>query len=76
MYKKFVYGKYSFVQNMLQHNPGGTSCHRNGWGISGGTFNRITRVELRLHPYQIFPCHKLTEGDEAAFAFNGKYMKC
>ena len=86
MYKKFVNGKYSLVQNMLQRNPGGKSCHRNGWGISGGTFNRITQMELRLHPYQIFPCHKLTEGDcanpwfltdllvgdEAAFAFNGK----
>ena len=39
--------------------PGGMriTCRRNGLGLSSATFNRITRLDLRFHPYQMIKRH-------------------
>ena len=39
------------------------TCRRNGLGIPSATFNRITRLDLRFHPYQMIHRHKLQAGD-------------
>ena len=39
------------------------TCRRNGLGIPSATFNRITRLDLRFHPYQMIRRHKLQPGD-------------
>ena len=45
--------------------PGGMriTCRRNGLGLSSATFNRITRLDLRFHPYQMIKRHQLFPGD-------------
>ena len=42
--------------------PGGMriTCRRNGLGLSSATFNRITRLDLRFHPYQMIKRHQLS----------------
>lgn len=39
------------------------SCRRNGLGLPSATFNRITRLDLQLHPYQMIRRHELLPGD-------------
>ena len=39
------------------------SCRRNGFGLSSATFNRITRLDLHFHPYQMIRRHQLLPGD-------------
>ena len=39
------------------------SCRRNRLGLSSATFNRITRLDLRFHPYQMIKRHQLHQGD-------------
>ena len=39
------------------------SCRRNRLGLSSATFNRITRLDLRFHPYQMIKRHQLRQGD-------------
>ena len=39
------------------------SCRRNGLGLSLATFNRITRLDLHFHPYQMIRRHQLLPGD-------------
>ena len=39
------------------------TCRRNGTGIPSAMFNRITRLDLRFHPYQMIRRHKLPPGD-------------
>ena len=45
--------------------PGGMRirCRRNSLGLSSATFNRITRLDLCFHPYQIMKRHQLFPGD-------------
>jgi hypothetical protein len=53
------------VQNAVNARDVGQriiSC-RNGIGLSSATFNRITRLDLRFHPYQMIKCHRLLPGD-------------
>ena len=59
------------VQNALQNHPaGGVSCRRNGLGLSSSTFNRITRLDLQFHPYQMIKRQQLLPGDrERRLAF-------
>jgi hypothetical protein len=39
------------------------SARRNGLGLSSATFNRITRLDLQLYPYQMIKRHQLFDGD-------------
>jgi hypothetical protein len=53
------------VQNAVNARDVGQriiSC-RNGIGLSSATFNRITWLDLRFHPYQMIKCHQLLPGD-------------
>ncbi|CAH1788902.1 unnamed protein product [Owenia fusiformis] len=50
------------VRTRLVENPRDTSARRNGIGPQA-TFNRITRLDLRWHPYQMRVRHKLLPGD-------------
>ena len=45
--------------------PGGMriTCRRNGLGLSSATFNRITSLDFRFHPYQMIKRHQLFPGD-------------
>lgn len=57
------------VQNALQqqhqvHGPR-ISSRRNGLGLPQSTFNRITRLDLQWHPYQMIRRHELLERDHA-----------
>ena len=54
------------VQNLLNGDqPNGEiiSARRNGLGLSSATFNRITRLDLRFHPFQMIRRHQLLAGD-------------
>jgi hypothetical protein len=50
------------VREQLENNPH-VSARRNGLGLPSATFNRITRLDLRWHPYQISVRHELKEND-------------
>ena len=39
------------MRNRFAEHPTSTSARRNGVGIPSATFNRITRLDWRLHPY-------------------------
>lgn len=43
---------------------GRVSCRRNRVGLAPSTFNRITRCDLHLHPYQIIKRQQLLPGDQ------------
>ena len=45
--------------------PGGMhiTCRRNGLGLSSATFNCITCLDLRFHPYQTIKRHQLIPSD-------------
>ena len=51
------------VRNLLEENPENVSARRNGLGISRSSFNRITKFELRWHPYRIHIRHSLLQTD-------------
>lgn len=52
------------VRNVLDQRAGGRiSARRNGLGLPPATFNRITRLDLRYHPYQMIRRHELLPGD-------------
>ena len=51
------------VRNRLAEHPTGTSARRNGVGIPSATFNRITRLDLRQHPYCMRVRHELLPRD-------------
>ena len=55
------------VRQVLQHQGEHhrVSCRRNGLGMTSATFNRITRLDLRYHPYQMIKRHQLLAGDFA-----------
>ena len=52
------------VRNVLENHQAGNgrartiSCRRNGFGLPSATFNRITRLDLRFHPYKIIKRHQ------------------
>lgn len=50
------------MQNQLQDGQR-ISSRRNGLGLTQSTFNRITRLDIRWHPYQMIRRHELTDGD-------------
>ena len=50
------------VAQQLENNPH-VSSRRNGLGLPSATFNRITRLDLRWHPYQINVRHELKDND-------------
>ena len=48
------------VRNVLEtHEDGTISSRRNGLGLPHSTFNRITRLDLDFHPYQMIKRHEL-----------------
>ena len=51
------------VQRHLQEHPRGTSCRRNGLGLSHSSFNRIAKLDLHLHPYRMHVRHQLQAAD-------------
>lgn len=53
------------VRVRLAEHPTGTSARRNGVGLPSATFNRITRLDLNMHPYYIHIRHQLLPNDYA-----------
>ncbi len=53
------------VRQRLEEQPTGTSARRNGVGLPHATFNRITRLDLRMHPYRMHLRHELLPQDYA-----------
>ena len=51
------------VRQRLAEDPRGTSARRNGIGLPSATFNRITRLDLTMHPYRMHIRHALLPGD-------------
>lgn len=57
------------VRNHLEEHHAGEdreqtiSSRRNGLGLSSSTFNRITRLDLHYHPYQMIRRQQLLPGD-------------
>ena len=49
------------VRQLLQENP--HTCARGNGLVSKSTFNRITKIDLRFHPYQMKIRHELMEND-------------
>ena len=50
------------VREILHNNPN-VSCRRNGSGLSSASFNRIVRLDLNFHPYQMIERHELLADD-------------
>ena len=53
------------VRVRLAEHPTGRSARRNGVGLPSATFNRITRIDLNMHPYHIHIRHQLLPNDYA-----------
>ena len=53
------------VRQQLDEHPTGTSAWRNSVDLSHATFNRITRLDLKLHPYRMHIRHQLLPQDYA-----------
>ena len=51
------------VRALLQHNPRDVSARRNPVAISSAGFNRITRLDIRWHPYRTHVRHALLAND-------------
>ena len=51
------------VRDVLRERPREVSARRNFLGLSASTFNRITRNDLRWHPYKIKVVQKLKPQD-------------
>ena len=50
------------VEHLIGERPR-LSCRQNRLGLSSATFNRITRLDFRFHPYQMIKQHQLHQGD-------------
>ena len=50
------------VRDAIEEDPT-VSARRNGTGLPSATFNRITRLDLNLHPYTIHVRHQLQPND-------------
>lgn len=55
-------GNIAAVRELLEQNPH-VSSRRNPIAIPQATFNRITRLDLRWHPYRMHVRHELLEND-------------
>lgn len=53
------------VRQRLEDHPAETSARRNGLGLPHATFNRITRLDLKMHPYRMHVRHQLLPQDYA-----------
>ena len=53
------------ARQRLADHPTGTSARRNGVGLPSATFNRITRLDLNMHPYRMHIRHQLLPRDYA-----------
>ena len=76
------------VRELLEQDPH-VSSRRNPIAVSQPTFNRITRLDLRWHPYRMHVRQELLQndcqnenfldrffiGDEAAFEMNGQILR-
>ena len=51
------------VRERLAENPKATSARRSGIGLPSATFNRITRLDLTMHPYRMYIRHGLLPED-------------
>ena len=51
------------VRDLLEENPRNVSARRNPVAISSSGFNRITRLDLRWHPYRMHVWHELLAND-------------
>ena len=51
------------VRDLLQENPRGVSVRHNPVAVSPSSFNRITRLDLRWHPYRMHVRHELLPND-------------
>ena len=58
-------GQDALQQKQQQQNGHRIGSRRNGLGLTQSTFNRITRLDLRWHPYQMIRRHELFERDYA-----------
>ena len=67
------------VRQVLEHaqnNNQGISSRRNGLQLTQSTFNRITRLDLRYHPYQMIRRHELLARDrERRIAFSNWFLQ-
>ena len=50
------------VREVLEENPQ-VSSRQNPVAVTQSTFNRITRLELRWHPYRMYVRHELLDTD-------------
>ena len=50
------------VRELLEENPH-VGSRRNPVAVTQSTFNRITRLELRWHPYRMYVRHELIDTD-------------
>ena len=53
------------VRRLLEENPRNISARRNPIEISSAGFNRITRLDLKWHPYRMHVRHELLQNDYA-----------
>lgn len=51
------------VRRLLEEQPRGISCRRNPLNLTKSTFNRITRHDLKWHPYKICIVQELSQND-------------
>ena len=51
------------VRDLLEETPRGVSARRNHVEVSKSSFNRITRLDLRWHPYRMHVRHELLPDD-------------
>ena len=67
------------IRQVLEHtqnNNQGISSRRNGLQLTQSTFNRITRIDLRYHPYQMIMRHELLARDrERRIAFSNWFLQ-
>ena len=53
------------AKQRLAEHPTGTSGRRNDVGLTSATFNKITRLDLIMHPYRMQIRHQLLPRDSA-----------
>ena len=51
------------VRELLEETPRGLSVRRNPVAVSKSSFNRITRLDIRWHPYRMHVRHELRPDD-------------
>ena len=51
------------VRELLEETPRDVSVRRNAVAVSKSSFNRITRLDIRWHPYRIHVRHELLPND-------------